>query len=1210
MSDNPISSNSLGESYALIGFKYDPSGADQFKRVLRDLALAQQQFGQQQIQTTQVQQRLNVANTDAARIARQVEQAEQRVALARVDNAGRVEVYRTALQRLNTTLQTTIGDEQRQQQLRLQALRTQEQLIRAENRLSRERIASARAAIGGAVGGLVGGGALGSLAGGVLGGIGPTAVIGLASGQVAGLARAGYDLRVSLDQSRRSLGAFLGDMDRGNRIFERATAAGHDLGFTQQQTAQAIQASTLLIRNSHQPVEQIITLLTQLQALAPEQGIEGAAFALRELAGGDIVSLTDRFNINRQAVNKWKAEIQSGGDVVEVVSRGLRDDLGLSLDIIKTNLEGATGAQRRHAQALEDFKIALGDFVEGPGTRFIEWTTAALSGLASLFSGKGLGFFSQIQSEANKQFQDLLRSSQTYDEFQQRILARAKELQARADTNSDAVAAAAQSQVASRLMSIVQPGILDDRAKAIIDDTTFGLAKQAQAHAAARDAAQQNANAMLDLARGQQQTSSTTVDLAKNQAALADSLIQAGEQIQQQERQRNERLADLDRQHVQRHQEILNQITQAEQDGITERVRIVTEGQQRITDAVIAEQLRANRQAEDRRDEDLAAESDYQQRRQEVIDRHHDQEVKDEADYQRELARAQRQGQLDQYRSTADFLERLYSLTRGRRNKAELEQARAQLQGAQAEAAELAKTDPAAAAALLAERQRQINDALQRRRDEAQLRRDAKRGGGLSSADVEQEIADENAVRQQANQLAIDAIKQGAKDRADDRTREKQERDQAFQGQLDDLDHQEAERRAKLEQSREKEDRRRAEDYAKQLQDLRNSNQKQLREFEQNQRDKIAKLKAGLKQEDDEYTRARQKVLDDYDRFIADLKDKLQKQANNLILTPDQQRQAELAAMYETLGNALGLAFARGVQTAAGQALPPAFAPGGIQGTGSAYNPPGTGQRPPSEVAVTPGQTRAAQSIITGGNVISNYGADRSRLRGPGAYHQGMDVGGKRGDPIHALFSGTARGPYTDPSGGNVLYIEGEGQWKGITAYYAHMEGPPLIRSGHVSAGAIIGRVGTSGDAKGGPSHVHVELIQGGQDLNPAQALAGYYPAPSPPPGGATGSKYTGQSYRAQAIQRGAGTPWTSPLPDGFTIWDRPDLHGGYAPGGAPVSYERSLTLDLRGATFGPGLSETQLRGWLQPVLTDAIVAFEQKLSREADDLSTRGSLR
>ena len=202
-------------------------------------------------------------------------------------------------------------------------------------------------------------------------------------------------------------------------------------------------------------------------------------------------------------------------------------------------------------------------------------------------------------------------------------------------------------------------------------------------------------------------------------------------------------------------------------------------------------EARSNRQFQQ---SEAAALADYQELRGKLLADQAARNIKQAEDEARDLATAQREGQLSQLRSTADFLEKFAGLTRGRRNKKDRDAGRAAQLAAQAEAAELAKTDPQAAAALLAERQRQIIANLERKREEAGLRRDARRSGRVGN--VDQEIAERNAAQQQADQLAIEAIKAGAAEKAAQRDRDKADQATSDQQAIADLDKNYIEQRA------------------------------------------------------------------------------------------------------------------------------------------------------------------------------------------------------------------------------------------------------------------------------------------------------------------------------------------------------------------------------------------------------------------------------
>jgi murein DD-endopeptidase MepM/ murein hydrolase activator NlpD len=96
-----------------------------------------------------------------------------------------------------------------------------------------------------------------------------------------------------------------------------------------------------------------------------------------------------------------------------------------------------------------------------------------------------------------------------------------------------------------------------------------------------------------------------------------------------------------------------------------------------------------------------------------------------------------------------------------------------------------------------------------------------------------------------------------------------------------------------------------------------------------------------------------------------------------------------------------------------------------------------------------------------------SFGAPRYTTSPPHP-HAGEDIMAPRGTPIYATFDGTAE---EDPNGlgGNAVIVRGA---DGYT-YNAHLDS--YGQMGPVKTGDVIGYVGDSGDARGGPTHDHFE---------------------------------------------------------------------------------------------------------------------------------------
>lgn len=93
-----------------------------------------------------------------------------------------------------------------------------------------------------------------------------------------------------------------------------------------------------------------------------------------------------------------------------------------------------------------------------------------------------------------------------------------------------------------------------------------------------------------------------------------------------------------------------------------------------------------------------------------------------------------------------------------------------------------------------------------------------------------------------------------------------------------------------------------------------------------------------------------------------------------------------------------------------------------------------------------------------------------------GGYHQGIDMLAPLGTPVYATQSGVLE-LKSSSLGGLTATVHGPG---GDYTYYAHLSRYARARGGHVRAGTLIGHVGNTGDAMGGPFHLHFEYHPGG----------------------------------------------------------------------------------------------------------------------------------
>ena len=128
--------------------------------------------------------------------------------------------------------------------------------------------------------------------------------------------------------------------------------------------------------------------------------------------------------------------------------------------------------------------------------------------------------------------------------------------------------------------------------------------------------------------------------------------------------------------------------------------------------------------------------------------------------------------------------------------------------------------------------------------------------------------------------------------------------------------------------------------------------------------------------------------------------------------------------------------------------------------------------RPPT-APVRPGGALNACPVGQPRSFVDSFGAPRPG----GRTHQGIDMMAPLGTPIFAAQSGRFEQNYNSLGGISALLFAANGDY----TYYAHMSSYAGVGNGAtVSAGTMIGHVGNTGDAQGGPFHLHFEYHPGG----------------------------------------------------------------------------------------------------------------------------------
>jgi murein DD-endopeptidase MepM/ murein hydrolase activator NlpD len=119
--------------------------------------------------------------------------------------------------------------------------------------------------------------------------------------------------------------------------------------------------------------------------------------------------------------------------------------------------------------------------------------------------------------------------------------------------------------------------------------------------------------------------------------------------------------------------------------------------------------------------------------------------------------------------------------------------------------------------------------------------------------------------------------------------------------------------------------------------------------------------------------------------------------------------------------------------------------------------------------------------------VQSMFGASRDAGR---RRHEGVDIFAPRGTPVLAATDGWVGTSVTNGLGGNVVWVWSPS--RGLRTYYAHLDRRAVEPGERVLAGHVVGYVGTSGNARGGPPHLHFGVYARGEgSIDPLPFVCG-----------------------------------------------------------------------------------------------------------------------
>ena len=196
---------------------------------------------------------------------------------------------------------------------------------------------------------------------GSLGGMGKAALTVAGGGLLAiggGLTAAigaGLSFNNSMEQVSAQLMAFTKDGAQTAAILDMIKERAASTPFAFEDMATAATALLPASKAAGVGLEDLIAQAEILAASNPAEGLEGAAYALKEAVGGDFQSAIERFNLPRQYINQLKEE---GVPNLEILSQAM-GQLGLDADLVAGLAGTASGRWSTFLDTLTNVAAAV-----------------------------------------------------------------------------------------------------------------------------------------------------------------------------------------------------------------------------------------------------------------------------------------------------------------------------------------------------------------------------------------------------------------------------------------------------------------------------------------------------------------------------------------------------------------------------------------------------------------------------------------------------------------------------------------------------------------------------------------------------------------------------------------------------------------------------------------------------------------------------------
>jgi hypothetical protein len=163
-------------------------------------------------------------------------------------------------------------------------------------------------------------------------------------------------LNSQFEDARAKIMAFTKDAGQAEAILAAVRKEADKTPFAFQEMANAAAGLIPVAKQAGKPLMELVKTAEILAASNPAQGLEGAAFALREAASGDFTSVIERFNLSRVTINRLKAE---GVPALEAVTRAMQE-MGYDSELVSNLANTLTGRWSTLTDTLDGVRKRLG----------------------------------------------------------------------------------------------------------------------------------------------------------------------------------------------------------------------------------------------------------------------------------------------------------------------------------------------------------------------------------------------------------------------------------------------------------------------------------------------------------------------------------------------------------------------------------------------------------------------------------------------------------------------------------------------------------------------------------------------------------------------------------------------------------------------------------------------------------------------------------